>query len=282
MPPRPHLPFLVCALNTVIAAARALGLVEAVAVTGRKFAHLVVLSGLVSACVNRTHRAAELIRGGLAADAVVVLGAHRALGGAEPRQVRDAGLGDLADEAEVIVATTQKAFGLGATLAARECSRHHPSRPQHPQIRRKPVLSGLINEDERAARKPEKAQVQARTLFSSGTGSSTPRAGPSASSSRQPAATAPSRSRPATTSSPPPTCYPTNSASPSKRSTATDLRTSLAEVRCYQHVHRAGLRWVCQRGFRTLMIRPAVPGKAFAERQTFTAVHNIIQCGQEL
>jgi hypothetical protein len=74
----------------VIAAARALGLVDAVGVTGRKFSHLVVLSGLVSACVNRTHRAAELIRGGLAVDAVVVLGAHRALGGAEPRQAAEA------------------------------------------------------------------------------------------------------------------------------------------------------------------------------------------------
>jgi hypothetical protein len=104
----------------VIAAARALGLVDAVAVNGQRFSHLVVLSGLVSACVNRTHRAAELIRGGLAADAVVVLGAHRALGGAEPQQARDAGLGDLADEAGVIVAATQRAFGLGAPLAARE------------------------------------------------------------------------------------------------------------------------------------------------------------------
>lgn len=104
----------------VIAAARALGLVDAVAVTGRKFSHLAVLSGLVSACVNRTHRAAELIRGGLAADAVVVLGAHRVLGGAEPRQAADTGLGDLADEAEVIVAATRQAFGLGAPLSARE------------------------------------------------------------------------------------------------------------------------------------------------------------------
>jgi hypothetical protein len=115
--------------DLVIAAARALGLVDAVAVTGRKFSHLVVLSGLVSACVNRTHRAAELIRGGLAADAVVVLGAHRALGGAEPRQAKDAGLGDLADEAKVIVAATQKAFGLGAPLAARESQ--PPPDPRH-------------------------------------------------------------------------------------------------------------------------------------------------------
>ena len=104
----------------VIAAARALGLVDAVTITGRKFSHLVVLSGLVSACVNRTHRAAELVRGGLAADAVVVLGAHRALGGSEPRQAENAGLGNDTDEAEVIVAATQKIFGLGAPRASRE------------------------------------------------------------------------------------------------------------------------------------------------------------------
>lgn len=116
--------------DLVIAAARALGLVDAVAVTGRKFSHLVVLSGLVSACVNRTYRAAQLIRGGLAVDAVVVLGAHRALGGAEPRQAAEAGLGDLTDEAEVIVAAAQKGFALGAPLAARESQ--PPADPGHP------------------------------------------------------------------------------------------------------------------------------------------------------
>jgi hypothetical protein len=116
--------------DLVIAAARALGLVDAVDVTGRRFSHLIVLSGLVNACVNRTHRAAELIRGGLAADAVVVLGAHRALGGAEPRQARDAGLGDLTDEAEAIVAATQQAFGLGAPTYMRESP--PPADPGYP------------------------------------------------------------------------------------------------------------------------------------------------------
>jgi len=115
----------------VIAAARALGLVDAAAATGQTFSHLLVLSGLVRACVNRTHRAAELMRGGLAADTVVVLGAHRALGGVEPRQASDAGLGDLADEAAVIVAATQRAFGLGAPLATAESQ---PSAgPEHPR-----------------------------------------------------------------------------------------------------------------------------------------------------
>ncbi len=104
----------------VIAAARALGQVDAVAVSGRRFSHLVVLSGLVSACVNRTHRAVELIRSGLVTDAVVVLSAHRALGAKELRQATEAGLGELADEAEVTVAATQRAFGLGTPVAAHE------------------------------------------------------------------------------------------------------------------------------------------------------------------
>jgi hypothetical protein len=108
--------------DLVLSAARALGLVDAVAVTGRKFSHLIVLSGLVSACVNRTHRASELLRGGLAADAVVVLGAHRALGGKEPQQARDEGLGDLNDEADAIVAATRKAFELGPPLVSEESS----------------------------------------------------------------------------------------------------------------------------------------------------------------
>lgn len=114
----------------VLAASRALGLVDAVAVTGRKFTHVVVLSGLVSACVNRTHRAAELIRGGLATDAVVVLGGHRVLGGAELRQAADAGLGELTDEADVIVAATRKAFGLGRPQSGEETQ--PPADPSQP------------------------------------------------------------------------------------------------------------------------------------------------------
>jgi len=119
----------VVADRLVIAAARALGLVDAVTITGRTFSHLVVLSGLATACVNRTHRAADLLRGGLAADAVAVLGAHRALGGAEPSRARDAGLGDLTDEAEVLVAATRKAFGLGPPPVAHESQ--PPTDPKH-------------------------------------------------------------------------------------------------------------------------------------------------------
>jgi hypothetical protein len=106
--------------DLVIAAARALGLVDSTPVTGRTFSHLVVLSGLTRACVNRTHYAAELLRGGVNVGSVAVLGAHRKLGGAEPEQARDLGLGKLRDEAEVIVAATRRAFGLDGPATVEE------------------------------------------------------------------------------------------------------------------------------------------------------------------
>lgn len=106
--------------DLVIAAARALGLVDATPVAGRTFSHLAVLSGLTRACVNRTHFAAELMRDGLKAGSVAVLSAHRKLGGAEPEQARDMGFGELNDEADVIVAATRRAFGLDEPVAAEE------------------------------------------------------------------------------------------------------------------------------------------------------------------
>jgi hypothetical protein len=58
------------------------------------------------------------------------------------------------------------------------------------------------------------------------------KAGPSGNSSRRPAATAPSRSRPASTSSPPPTHSPTTYAKPSTPSTTpAGLRTNLSQLR---------------------------------------------------
>jgi Transposase DDE domain len=65
----------------------------------------------------------------------------------------------------------------------------------------------------------------------SAAGSKTALAGPSASSSRPPAATGPSRSRPGRTPSPPPTRYPTTSAKRSITFTAGRVRTNLAQLR---------------------------------------------------
>jgi hypothetical protein len=105
----------------VVGAARALGLVDASPPpAGRKFSHLVILGGQARACVNRARHAAALTRGGLRVDAVVALGAHRALDRTEREQAGLAGLGQLTDEADVLLEATSAAFGLGAPVSADE------------------------------------------------------------------------------------------------------------------------------------------------------------------
>ncbi len=111
----------------ITAAAQALGLVNASPVPVEPFTALVVLSGLVRACVNRTRYAAELMHGGLHAKSVAVLGGHRNLGGDEPAMAAQLGLGDSFDEAEVLVAATREAFGLGEPIAMAESAPPPPS-----------------------------------------------------------------------------------------------------------------------------------------------------------
>jgi hypothetical protein len=95
--------------SRVFVAARALGLVE-----GRRpppgATHVVVLSGLARACINRTHYAAQLT----AEEPVYVgvLTAHRPLGGDEPEHLAESGLHGLDDEADVAYAATRRAFEL--------------------------------------------------------------------------------------------------------------------------------------------------------------------------
>jgi hypothetical protein len=100
----------------VIAAARALGLVESAAVPDRQFSYLVVLGGHARACVNRTHHAARLINDGIRTAKVVALGAHRQLGGGEMEHA----FRQSTDEAEVLLAATRAAFGLGTPLTCDE------------------------------------------------------------------------------------------------------------------------------------------------------------------
>lgn len=104
----------------VLAAADALGLVRATPVPDVTFTTLLVLSGLVRACVNRTRHAAALVRDGLHADSVTVLGGHRELGGAEPEQAATLGFGEQLDEADVVLAATRQAFGLGGPRKSEE------------------------------------------------------------------------------------------------------------------------------------------------------------------
>jgi hypothetical protein len=99
--------------DLVRAAADALGLVHASPLPDRGFSHLVVLGGLVGACMNRTHHAAVLRHRDLPAAKIAVLGAYRPLGGSEPERVRELGLGSMEDESQVVLAATRRAFGLG-------------------------------------------------------------------------------------------------------------------------------------------------------------------------
>ncbi len=97
----------------ITAAARALGLVSATPVPAERFTSLVVLSGLVKACVNRTRHARTLLDESVRADSVTVLGGHRELRGDELVLAKEQGFGDLFDEADVVLAATRQAFGLG-------------------------------------------------------------------------------------------------------------------------------------------------------------------------
>jgi hypothetical protein len=104
----------------IVSAAEALGLVSATPVPDERFSALVVLSGLVRACVNRTRHAADLVQNGVQADSVTVLGGHRKLSDGEREQAAQLGFGEQFDEADVILATTRQAFGLGEPQHAKE------------------------------------------------------------------------------------------------------------------------------------------------------------------
>ena len=115
----------------VLGAARALGLVEASPPpAGSEFSHLVILGGQPRACVNRAHLASELVRRGLRVNTVVALGAHRGLADTEREQAASAGLGRLDDEADVLLAATSRAFGLGVPATVEEP--RTPPDPSHP------------------------------------------------------------------------------------------------------------------------------------------------------
>jgi hypothetical protein len=104
------------------AAAAALQLVDAAPSSPQRFTHVAVLAGKVSACVNRTALAASLLREGLCADSVTVLGGHRELFGGEPDLARGRGLGTLFDEADVVLAAARHSFQLGEPEQTEESS----------------------------------------------------------------------------------------------------------------------------------------------------------------
>jgi hypothetical protein len=99
--------------NLVVAAARALGMVDPAPLPRRSYQHLVVLGGLAHACLQRTGYAAHLLRSALAtAGQVGVLGSFRGLSGAERDTLTAAGLVGCGTEADVLDAGIRRSFGV--------------------------------------------------------------------------------------------------------------------------------------------------------------------------
>jgi hypothetical protein len=81
----------------------------------RHYDHMLMLGGLVRACVARPSYAAHLIRQGeITAGEVTTLGAHRPFVGNEFEQADQLGWGALTEEYEALDAGTRQAFELGA------------------------------------------------------------------------------------------------------------------------------------------------------------------------
>jgi hypothetical protein len=100
--------------DLVIDAANALGL-RGDPPKHRHYDHMLMLGGLVRACVARPSYAAHLIREGeITAGEVTTLGAHRPFTGNEFEQAEQLGWGALREEYEALDAGTRRAFDLGA------------------------------------------------------------------------------------------------------------------------------------------------------------------------
>lgn len=99
--------------DLVVEAANALGL-RGDPPRHRHYDHMLMLGGLVRACVARPSYAAHLIREGeITADEVTTLGGHRPFAGDEFEQAEQLGWGALGEEYEALDAGTRRAFGLG-------------------------------------------------------------------------------------------------------------------------------------------------------------------------
>ena len=100
--------------DLVVDAANALGL-RGDPPRHRKYDHMLMLGGLVRACVARPSYAAHLIREGeITAGEITTLGAHRPFIGNEFEQADQLGWGTLTEEYEALDAGTRRAFELGA------------------------------------------------------------------------------------------------------------------------------------------------------------------------
>lgn len=100
--------------NLVLAAADALGLRGSRPPAASRYEHVLILGGLVRACIARPlHAAALLSSGDVSARRVVALGGYRPLGGNELPLAQTLDLDEHNDEFDVMDAGVRRAFALG-------------------------------------------------------------------------------------------------------------------------------------------------------------------------
>ncbi|MFE5918252.1 hypothetical protein [Streptomyces sp. NPDC056468] len=99
----------------VLAAAEALGMHGGTRLRYDRYDHVLMLGGLIRACLVRTAYAAHLVQTGrVTAGSVTALGGHRPFVGDEFELAAQAGAPELEEEYEAMDFGTRRAFGLGA------------------------------------------------------------------------------------------------------------------------------------------------------------------------
>jgi hypothetical protein len=101
-------------VELVMEAADALGMLHVSMPRDAEYDHVLMLGGMIRACINRPSYAAKLVHDGvLTTESVVALGGHRGFVGDEFDLARRAGYPDLTEEYEALDQGTRAAFGLG-------------------------------------------------------------------------------------------------------------------------------------------------------------------------
>jgi hypothetical protein len=98
----------------ILEAATALGLVEASPPTAKSYDHLLILGGLVRACILRPRYAAQLLNDGLEVGSVSALSAYRPLRGDENDLMAALDKSGMSNEMEAMQSGLATAFGLGS------------------------------------------------------------------------------------------------------------------------------------------------------------------------
>jgi hypothetical protein len=111
----------------ILGCADALGFVVSPAPRFDSYDHVIVLGGLVRACLQRPLLVAQLVANGMTTRSVTGIGAFRPLGGNEPDLARSAGLDHLENEFDAMDAGMRDAFRL--TEPQHERGQENPENP---------------------------------------------------------------------------------------------------------------------------------------------------------